>query len=260
MSTALAVVGNGLLLAALGVFFIGFIARMMGWYRIPVPLKIPTTPAPKSLSGVIARVATEVFVFRSLFKADKALWVGGYVFHVSFALIILRHLRYFVDPLPGFVLAVQQIGVYAGFTLVVSLAYLLYRRVVFDRVRYVTTFADYFAILLIMAIGITGLWMRYIDRVFVIDVKNFAMGALTLQMNAPPDHLFFWLHLSLVATLLIIFPFSKLMHAGGIFFSPTRNQRDNPRDRRYINPWNDTFPDPTIPEYADGKNPPIDNQ
>ncbi|NOZ76989.1 MAG: nitrate reductase [Euryarchaeota archaeon] len=256
MSTALAILGNGLLLSAFGVFVIGFIARMVGWYRIPVPLKIPTTPAPKTLPGVLSRVATEVFVFRSLFKADKALWVGGYVFHVSFALIILRHMRYFIDPMPRVVLAVQTIGVYAGFAMVLSLAYLLYRRAVFERVRYVTTFADYFAILLIMAIGITGLWMRYIDRVFVIDVKNFAMGALTLQMNSPPAHPVFWLHLCLVATLIVMFPFSKLMHSGGIFFSPTRNQRDNPRDRRYINPWNDTFPDPT--EYTDGEYPPID--
>ena len=34
------------------------------------------------------------------------------------------------------------------------------------------------------------------------------------------------------------FPFSKLMHAAGIFFSPTRNMPNNSRAVRHVNPWN----------------------
>ena len=33
---------------------------------------------------------------------------------------------------------------------------------------------------------------------------------------------------------MIIFPFSKLLHAPGVFFSPTRNQVDNPREQRHL--------------------------
>jgi len=44
-------------------------------------------------------------------------------------------------------------------------------------------------------------------------------------------------HLALVASLMIIFPFSKLLHAPGVFFSPTRNQADNSRDKRHVTPW-----------------------
>jgi len=44
-------------------------------------------------------------------------------------------------------------------------------------------------------------------------------------------------HLLLVAVLMILFPFSKLLHVPGIFFSPTRNQVDNPREKRHIAPW-----------------------
>jgi hypothetical protein len=38
---------------------------------------------------------------------------------------------------------------------------------------------------------------------------------------------------------MIYFPFSKLLHAGGIFFSPSRNQpyQVQKRDKRYVNPW-----------------------
>ncbi len=258
MVSVLSILGSGILYAALAIFFIGFVARMLGWLKIPVPLKIPLTPAPTSMSGVIGRMATEVFVFRSLFKSDKALWVGGYLFHVSFALIILRHLRYFIEPLPWFVVNVQTLGVYAGFGLVIAASYLFFRRLFFERVKYVTTYADQFLLLLIGGIGISGLWMKYIDRVFVVDVKNFVVGALTLNLHDPPTNIVFWIHFILVAGLMAYFPYSKLMHAGGIFVSPTRNQRDNARDRRFINPWNAAFPDPTIPEYKDGDNPPID--
>ena len=44
------------------------------------------------------------------------------------------------------------------------------------------------------------------------------------------------MHLALVALLMLIFPFSKLLHAPGVFFSPTRNQVDDPRERRHLAP------------------------
>jgi nitrate reductase gamma subunit len=52
----------------------------------------------------------------------------------------------------------------------------------------------------------------------------------------PADPLL-WLHLALVAGLMIVFPFSKLLHAPGVFFSPTRNQADDPRERRHLAAW-----------------------
>jgi nitrate reductase gamma subunit len=45
------------------------------------------------------------------------------------------------------------------------------------------------------------------------------------------------IHLLLVILLMIIFPFSKLLHAPGIFFSPSRNQVDNAREKRHLAPW-----------------------
>ena len=45
------------------------------------------------------------------------------------------------------------------------------------------------------------------------------------------------LHLALVATLMIVFPVSKLLHAPGVFFSPTLNQMDDARERRHAQGW-----------------------
>lgn len=241
--------------AALVTFIIGFLYRILSWWRVPVPLKISLTPAPASYGGATFRVATEVLIFNSLFKADKQLWAGSWFFHVSFALIVLRHLRYFLEPVPGFVLNVQTLGIYAGFVLVGMLFYLFMRRVLIDRNYYITTFADYFVIWLLISIGVTGLYMKYISPVPVLDVKAFVVSALMLRPVAAPTNLIFVLHILLVSILLAYFPFSKLMHAGGIFFSPTRNQRDNTRDAkfkfiRHANPWNEAVKDPTI--YPDG--------
>jgi len=37
--------------------------------------------------------------------------------------------------------------------------------------------------------------------------------------------------------LMLVFPVSKLLHAPGVFFSPSRNQVDDPREHRHLAPW-----------------------
>ncbi|MGI9568897.1 MAG: respiratory nitrate reductase subunit gamma, partial [Desulfobulbia bacterium] len=45
------------------------------------------------------------------------------------------------------------------------------------------------------------------------------------------------IHLGLVALLMLVFPISKLLHVPGLFFSPTRTQVDNPREKRRLAGW-----------------------
>ena len=54
-----------------------------------------------------------------------------------------------------------------------------------------------------------------------------------------------------VCVLLAYFPFSKLMHLGGVFLSPTRNMANTTRMVRHINPWNAPVPLHTYEEYED---------
>jgi nitrate reductase gamma subunit len=82
------------------IFVAGLASRIYVWAATPVPLKIPTTPAPKTYPGVTFRVLGEVLAFTSLSRADKLLWVGAWTFHACFVLIIIRHLRYFLYPVP----------------------------------------------------------------------------------------------------------------------------------------------------------------
>jgi nitrate reductase gamma subunit len=263
------------------VFIIFFIAKVMDWAKSPVPFRIPTTSGqanslpwikqskldcPSTTSGVIGRMLLEVFLFRSLFKntraeihegpklaygSSKFLWLFGLLFHYSFLTIVLRHLRLFTDPVPGFVHMLEfadgfmQVGVpvlyQTDLVFLAALTFLLLRRLILPNMRYITLPSDYFPLLLIMSIGITGVLMRYVVRVDVVSIKMLAHGLVTFQFGAPLDGInsLFFVHMFLITVLLAYFPFSKLMHMGGVFLSPTRNLANNNRMVRHVNPWND---------------------
>jgi nitrate reductase gamma subunit len=224
------------------IFVAGVATRVYVWAAAPVPLKIPTTPAPKTYPGVTVRVLSEVLVFNSLFRADKLLWVGAWTMHAGLVLIILRHLRYFVYPVPDWVMTMQTPGIWAGYLFLLPILYLLARRLTLRPVIYVSTLTDYFALALLGGIAGTGVIMRYAARTSMVDVKAFATGLLTLDPVSPPTDSFFLAHILLVCVLIAYFPFSKLMHAGGVFFSPTRSSRENSRRIRHINPWDSKEP------------------
>ncbi|ABK42578.1 Nitrate reductase, gamma subunit [Magnetococcus marinus MC-1] len=222
---------------ALGIFVVGILARIVKYARTPAPLKIPTTPAPLTKQGVAWRLFTEVAFFNSLFKGDKWTWMGGYLFHVALALVTLRHLRYFVEDIPEVAGHFQIVGIVAGIAMVGGLGFLFLRRLMVDRFRHISSKADYLILLLLMAIGGSGLLMTFAIHPDVVEIKAAMMGWLGMQGFETPSDVVFLLHFLLVLALMIIFPFSKLMHMVGIFFSPTRNQTDTPREAKHVNPW-----------------------
>jgi nitrate reductase gamma subunit len=277
--------------AAAAVFGVGVVVRVLSWARSPVPFRIPTTCGqqkslpwiaqsrlenPSSALGVVGRMALEVLCFRSLFRntrtelqdgrlvysSSKWLWAAGLAFHWSFLVVLLRHLRFFMEPVPRFVLALTtldgffQVGLPVFFaTTAVFLGaatFLFLRRVVSPPLRYLSLPADWFPLLLLIAIGLSGAWMRHVSKIEVPTVKAWAMGLL--HLSPPPAGVAdsaFYVHLFLVSTLLAYFPFSKLMHMAGVFLSPTRNLAANSREVRHVNPWNAPVPVHTYQEYED---------
>jgi [DsrC]-trisulfide reductase subunit M len=223
------------------VFVVGLALKINQYAKTPAPLKIATTPAPTTMSGVVMRMFREVVFFESLFKGTKWTWIFSWVFHMALLLIVVRHLRYFIDPnwfwVPGYFWAAielaQPFGKYAGFAMMFGLAGLFVRRVFVDRVRYISAPSDYLMLVLLGIIGFSGLMMSFVLHTDIIAVKQFfTFSGGELPLDRP-----LFVHLSLVALLMLIFPFSKLLHAPGIFFSPTRNQVDNPREKRHISKW-----------------------
>jgi nitrate reductase gamma subunit len=215
----------------------GLAFRVWEYARTPAPLKIPTTPAPVTGGGVVLRLLREVVLFESLFKGNKWIWLFGWTFHAALLLVLLRHLRYFTHPVWEWVVAIQPLGVYAGFAMVAGLLGLWARRLLVPRVRYISAPSDHLMLALLVGIAASGLLMRFVVRTDIVALKSFFIGLATFNWQPMPADPVLLVHLGLVAALMLVFPFSKLVHAPGLFFSPTRNQVDNPRERRHLAGW-----------------------
>ncbi len=222
---------------AFAVFVFGLAYKIRQYWKTEAPLLIPTTPAPTTGGGVLLRMAREIVLFESLFKSNKWIWLFGWMFHLSLFLVLARHIRYFQEQPWFWVTLIQPFGKYAAYTMMLGLAGLLLRRFVVDRVRYISAPSDYFMLIMLMFIGISGLMMQLLVRPDIIAVQGYFVGLLGFDLFNLPVSTPMVVHLVLVALLLIIFPFSKLLHAPGVFFSPTRNQADNPREHRHAPSW-----------------------
>ena len=222
---------------ATAILVFGLAYRIRKYIKTPAPLKIPTTPAPTTKAGVAFRMIKEVTIFESLFKSNKWIWLFGWMFHFGLFLVLLRHLRYFTDPVWWWVELLQPFGKYAAFVMLAGLGGLLLRRIVVDRVRYISAPSDYLMLLLIIGIGATGVLMTFVTHTDIITLKSYLLGLMVFDIRTMPTDPVLVIHLSLVILLMVIFPISKLLHAPGVFFSPTRNQVDNPREQRHIAPW-----------------------
>jgi nitrate reductase gamma subunit len=277
---------------AITFFIAGFIYRVLKWGRSPVPFRIPTTRGqqkslpwinydklgnPSSTMEVIGRMFLEVVLFRSLFMntktemasasrvvygSDKWLWLAGIAFHYTLLIVLLRHIEFFAQPVPVYLDVLKsvdgffEIGIprlfITGALLLVSVTYLLVRRLYIPQVRYISLAADYFPLFLIMAIASTGILMRYVLMVDLVNVKVLTMGLVSFNPVVPEGiGAIFYVHVFLVSALIAYFPLSKLMHMGGVFLSPTLNMVNNSRMIRHINPWNYPVHVHTYEEYED---------
>ncbi len=226
---------------ATAVLVFGLAFRIWEYATTPAPLKIPTMPAPTTPGGVVFRLWREVVLFESLFKANKWIWLFGWLFHAALLIVLLRHLRYFVHPVWEWVVLIQPFGIYAGFVMLAGLLGLWARRFLVPRIRYISAPSDHLMLVLLIGIAVSGLMMKYVARTDVVAVKSFFLGLMTFEWQPLPTQPSLLVHLALVALLMIVFPFSKLLHAPGLFFSPTRNQVDNPRERRHLANWASEF-------------------
>jgi nitrate reductase gamma subunit len=229
----------GLSYFAFVAFTFGLLSKLWGYLRTPMPWPGAVTPAPQTDGGAALRVAGDTFFFLSLFKTDKALWLGAKLLHVSLVAILFRHVRYFTYPVPSLVTYMEPVALFFGYLFGAAILYLLWRRLALPRTLYISNTPDYFALILLGGIAVTGILVSYWLHVSIVDVKAYVLGLMTLRPVAPPNHPLFLLHLFLVLLLMIYFPASKLLHAGGIFFSPARNQpwRVQKAGERYVNSW-----------------------
>lgn len=263
---------------AVAIFVVGFCVRVVDWGKSAVPFCIPTTCGqqeslpwikqscienPSTTGGVVTRMFFEIFLFRSLFRntkvdlhegtkvtysSSKWLWLGALAFHYTFLVTVVRHMRFFTEPVPALIAGLDhldgmlQLGAptlyLSNLIFVAAILYLFLRRVVVPQIRYISQVQDYFPLFLILAVALTGIFMRYFTKVDVIMVKELTMGLVTFSWHLPEGiGVLFYIHVFLVSVLLAYFPLSKLMHMGGVFLSPTRNMNCASRKFAHVNPW-----------------------
>ena len=277
------------------VFLVGFFVRMMDWARSSVPFRIPTTSGqakslpwiksntidnPFTTGGVVARMFFEVVTFRSLFRNTRMrvnsdgrisydlelwLWLFALAFHYTFLVVILRHARFFLDPLPlpFEILEILDTFVQVGhptislssFALLGTVLFLFLRRVYLPNIRMISLASDYFPLFLIFGIAFTGIFMRYFAKIDVTAAKELSYGLVSFNLptlaRMQEIGSIYYIHVFFVSVLLAYFPWSKLMHLGGVFLSPTRNLPNNTRAVRHVNPWNYPVNVHTYEEYED---------
>jgi nitrate reductase gamma subunit len=226
---------------------------------------------------VILRMFLEIVTFRSLFRNTRMkfregnkisyhqelfLWIGAIVFHYAFLTVLIRHLRFFLNPVPAAVQLLEKVDAFmqiglpvvylSGVALLAAVLYLLARRILIPHMRYISLASDFFPLFLIGGIALTGILMRYVTKVDIVAIKELTMGLVTFHPTVP-DGIggLFYGHLFFFSVLLAYFPSSKLMHLGGVFLSPTRNLPTDTRATRHVNPWNYPVEVHTYEEYED---------
>ncbi|MCP4188643.1 MAG: nitrate reductase, partial [Gammaproteobacteria bacterium] len=194
------------------VVILGLAYKVRQYWRTETPLLIPTTPAPTTTGGVVLRMIREVTVFESLFKSNKWIWLFGWIFHFSLFLVLARHIRYFQEQPWFWVTLIQPFGKYAAYTMMLGLAGLLLRRIVVDRIRYISSPSDYLILIMLLVIGFSGLMMQLFAHPDIIAIQHYFVNLTGFNIVELPTSPPLVVHLLLVALLLIIFPFSKLLH------------------------------------------------
>lgn len=218
----------------IAVFVVAMIYRIRVWIKTPQPGAMTLSPAPDGAAATFWGVIKESLFFPSLFKGDKFLWVFAWIFHATLALIFIGHVRVFTDfPRLWAALGINAdrmsaiSGGTAGVIILIFAVLLLVRRVAILRVREITNYADILALLLVIAVLITGDAMRFgahfdleITRHYFSNLATFSLTSTALPANS-----MFTLHFLLAQVLIMFIPFSKVLHFGGIFFTQTLIQK-----------------------------------
>jgi nitrate reductase gamma subunit len=184
--------------------------------------------------GSVIRYDREPYSWRagsSQLLRRKQLIMGSVLFHVGVLVIFLGHLGGLLTPIALFdalgishgakqLLAIIAGGV-AGTMAIIGATMLLHRRFFDPRVRAASSFSDNMIILLLWAqlglgLATIPLSMQHLDGHEMVKFMSWAQGIFTFQSDAAAHiadaHWIFKLHLMLGLTILLLFPFTRLVH------------------------------------------------
>ncbi len=186
-------------------FYVRLGLHALSWWEA---VRRSPPPRPRGLGAsarAFAGAAVDIVLLRRLFMVNPALWLGEWFFHAALFVIILRHLRYFMNPIPAWVAWAQTPGWIAGFLLPAALLYILASRLLTGQEKFSAP-ANLLMLADVLAIAVTGLLMSTRYRADLAAVKLFALGILTFTPAPPPLSVLFLSHLGFVLVLLLYLP------------------------------------------------------
>ncbi len=190
------------------IFMSRFIMHILSWIKAGSE---PSLGPPTKLftAATIIETLLDLVFFRRLYRTNKLLWAASFTFHISLFFVIIRHLRFFMYPVPRIIISLQQTGIYAGYILTVFILLLFIIRTINNHDRYVSIY-NYYLITILFFTGLTGIMLKLFYRTSLVDVKAFILGILTFQPETMPDSLLFKVHFTLVLILIPSIPFHLL--------------------------------------------------
>lgn len=184
--------------------------------------------------GSVIRFDREPYSWRSgssqLLRRKQLMW-GSVLFHIGVLFIFFGHLIGLLTPIALFdalgishgakqLLAIVAGGI-AGVMAIIGASLLIHRRFFDPRVRAASNFSDNMIILILwiqLALGLSTIPLsaQHLDGGEMIKFMNWAQGIFTFRSGAASHvadaHIIFKLHLFLGLTILLLFPFTRLVH------------------------------------------------
>ncbi|MHC4777966.1 MAG: respiratory nitrate reductase subunit gamma [Planctomycetota bacterium] len=216
------IIGSILPFLTLGIFIGGMAYRISTWRKRPSP-PITLFPAPEATGDRLAELLKDTFLFKRLFNGDLALWFLGITFHVLLLMTFLDHydrVLAFSGLTSGSIFTIPILsGGPTGIAITLFAAFLFVRRLFLKRAVQVSSFSDYFALILILAVILTGDALRFMSSYDLVATREYFSGLISFSFKPFPENNWFLAHFLLAQVLFIYIPFSKILHFGGIFFT-----------------------------------------
>ena len=184
--------------------------------------------------GSVIRYDREPYSWRAgssqLLRRRQLIW-GSVLFHLGVLMIFAGHVVGLLTPIALFdalgvphgakqLLAITAGGV-AGIMAIIGATMLIHRRLFDPRVRAASSFTDTLIIVLLWAqlalgLGTIPISAQHLDGHEMLKFMTWAQGIFTFQTGSAEViadvHPVFKLHLTLGLTILLLFPFTRLVH------------------------------------------------
>jgi Fe-S oxidoreductase/nitrate reductase gamma subunit len=210
---------------ALIVLVNGLLYRTYNWARSPKPqTDYKVYPISKTFTKSLFKILKKVFIFPILYRDEKILWIGAWLFHISLLMSIISHYKVFANYMWFWENLNISAGTFAqisidfsaltGGLMFGSLIFLFGRRFL-NILRKLSDLEDYLVILFILAIAISGIYVRFIAPVNLLELRRYFVSLAQLNPAYLPTDTSYLIHHTLVLILILYFPLGKLVHTLG---------------------------------------------